>query len=336
MKQPRLTFFCELDPDGLAQLFADPDLIAHLQSLDASVSLGLVDLSPERAAIVRRLNGAGVQVVAWLLLPRAQGYWFNLDNVASALLCYAAFRDWTAQHGLEWAGVGLDIEPHCDEMALLMSNPRQLMPRLLGRLFESDSRVLHGEAGLDALTCKIRADGYRVDSYQLPFIVDERRAGSTLLRRLSGLADVAADREVLMLYSSFFRPVGPALLASYGRGAASVGVGSTGGGVDFGGVDRIEPLSWQELSADLRLAAKLTGDVHVFSLEGCARLGYLPLIASLDWDAPAETPAALPAVEWTRRRLRALLWMSKRPLWVLAGMTGALWLLLRLRRAIRG
>ena len=249
MGLPELTFFCELEAEALAELFADPAVLANVQALNAGISLGIVDLSPERADVVRRLNAAGVPVVAWLLLPEAQGYWFNLDNVAQASARYDEFRAWTVAHDLKWDGVGLDIEPDSNEIALLLTSPSRLIPRLFGRLFENDGRVLHGEAAYDALVQRIRADGYRVDSYQLPFIVDERRANSTLLRRLAGLALVpSADVEVLMLYSSMYRPAGAALLTSYGRDATAIGIGSTGGGVSFGDIDRIPPLSWEELS----------------------------------------------------------------------------------------
>ncbi len=37
----------------------------------------LSDLSPERAAVVRQLNGAGIPVVAIPLLPFDEGYYFT-------------------------------------------------------------------------------------------------------------------------------------------------------------------------------------------------------------------------------------------------------------------
>jgi hypothetical protein len=41
--------------------------------MQASISLGLLDLSPLRAAVVHKLNEAGIPVVAWLLLPVQEG-----------------------------------------------------------------------------------------------------------------------------------------------------------------------------------------------------------------------------------------------------------------------
>ena len=74
-----------------------------------------------------------------------------------------------------------------------------------------------------------------------------------------------SDRRVLMLYSSFFRPYGTAILCSYACGADSVAVGITGGGVEFPGINSA-PLDWDEFSRDLRLARRFCDDIHVFSL----------------------------------------------------------------------
>ena len=213
--KPRLTFFCELDPEPLAALMTKP-LLDQLRSLDASVSLGLIDLSAERARVVKRLNRAGIPVIAWLLLPKNEGYWFNTANWLPAARRYGALTTWTAENGLRWAGVGLDIETDIGEMRQLLADPLKLAPVLLRRLV--DTRQLdRAQAAYTALVQAIRADGYPVDSYTMPLLVDERRAGSRLLRRLAGWVDLPVDREVLMLYSSFTAPMAtpswPATLA---------------------------------------------------------------------------------------------------------------------------
>src|SRR3712207_4042140 len=95
----RLTFFCELEAAPLREIFADPAVMEHLVEMRASVSLGLLDLSAERADGVRRLHAAGIPVIAWQLLPAEQGYWFNLDNAPQAAARYEAFREWTSTHG---------------------------------------------------------------------------------------------------------------------------------------------------------------------------------------------------------------------------------------------
>jgi hypothetical protein len=309
---PHLTFFCELRSDALTDLFVDGSVVDSLQALSASVSLGLVDLSDERAGIVRRLNAAGVPVVAWQLLPEDQGYWFNQHNAAFAAARYDTFQEWTARHDLKWDGIGVDVEPDMREIQRTLANPWTFVPAVAPRLLHPDV-LRQANADYAALAGRMRADGYRVDSYVIKMILDERAVGSTLLQRITGLVDVPADREVPMLYTSFFgRSAAP--LWSYGKGSASIAIGSTGGGVAVAGIDQVQPLSWEELSRDLLLATWLTHDVHIFSLEGCVRRGYLERLKDFDWSASVTIPVAEAArIDRVRALTRALLWVPAHP-----------------------
>jgi len=329
---PRLTCFCELDIAALQALFSDPQIIEDLRALGASVSLGLLDLSAERAGIVQRLNAAEIPVVAWLLLPEAQGYWFNLDNAPEAIAFYADFRAWTETYKLQWDGVGLDIEPDMRELKKLLAGDRRALLMLLRRFMDAE-RLKRASAYYAGLIAQIRADGYRVDEYAFPFVVDERKAGSQLVQRFLGLVDLEVDREVLMLYSSFMRPFGHGLLWSFAPSAGSIGVGSTGGGVTIGNVDQVPPLTWDELARDLRLAHAWSDDIHIFSLEGAVRQGYLSRLLTFDWEAPVTPPLReFRQVECVRRGLRAILWASANPGLVLAGAAVFFWLISRLAR----
>jgi len=330
LHKPHLTFFCELERGALRDLLAEPNVVATLRALGAGVSLGLIDLSAERAKAVRALNAAGIPVTAWLLLPREEGYWFNLDNAPQAMARYAAFREWTAAFGLRWASVGLDVETDIRDMDALLTRGWRALPRLARRALQCE-RLRRGLILYRALVERIRADEYPVESYQFPIIVDERRAGSTLLQRVLGVADLAVDREVLMLYSSF---VSVGLLWSYARDAGAIGVGSTGGGVELAARGELAALGWGAFARDLRLAARRAGEVYIFSLEGCVRQGFLPLLLEFDWDAPVGVPvtAAL-RVDRVRAVLRGALWLSAHP-GVIAAVLGALvsagWLVERL------
>ncbi|MGB9755208.1 hypothetical protein [Roseiflexus castenholzii] len=309
---PALSFFCELDQAALARLFADPIVIEHIRMLNAGICIGLRDLSTERAAVVRHLNEAGVPLTAWLLLPEDQGYWFNINNAPEAAARYAAFRMWTAAHALRWQAVGLDIEFDMRDLQAALANRRHLVRVLLRNLFNTQRRQ-RAIAAYGALAEQIRADGYRTESYTLPFVLDERRVGSSLLSRLLGLADVPVDCDIPMLYSSFLRPYGTGVVWSYGRNARAIAIGSTGGGVSVGGADRIAPLSWEELARDLRLARRQCDAIAIFSLEGCVREGYLERLRSFNWDAPVEIPArAVIRIECIRALLRSILWISAR------------------------
>jgi len=329
-----LTFFCELDSNAFEALFAEPAVTAHLLALGAGVSVGLRDLSPERAAVLRRLNDAGIPLTAWLLLPEEQGYWLNINNASEAAARYDAFCEWTATHGLRWEAVGLDIEFDMREVRALIADRRRIAPTLLRNLLNG-RRLRTATTAYDDLVRRIRADGYLVESYVIPFVLDERRAGATLLQRLTGLVDTPADREIPMLYSSFMRPYGAGVLASYAREARAAGIGSTGGGVSVGGADQIAPLSWDELARDLRIARRSSKTISIFSLEGCVHAGYLERLRAFDWDAPVDEPVReIKLVERARALARAILWMSANPLLTLALLMGsALLLRVALRRA---
>jgi len=332
MPMPELTFACELESPELQALFSDQRVIDDLLALQAGVSIGLIDLSPERAAVVQQLNEAGVPVTAWLLLPRQEGYWFNLDNAPQAVACYADFKVWTQDNALQWAGVGIDIEPDFNEFQQLIQGDRwQLAPLILQRIGDS-GRALDGRLTYGALVREMRADGYQVTSYQLPFIVDERRVDATLLQRVLGIVDVPADRETLMIYTSFVRPMGPGFLNSYGADAGAIGVGSTGGGVEIAGS---EPLTWGEFARDLGMAYRWTDDIFIFSLEGCVEQGFLSRLQDFDWEQPVVMPTAqIEQVDRLRAVLRGVLWASNRPFTILAGLVGLFLLFRGLRRLL--
>jgi hypothetical protein len=345
-----LTFACELPSGPLTALFADERVMDALKELNARVSLGLLDLGPERAEVVRRLNAAGVPVVAWLLLPESEGYWCNADNGPRVVARYAAFSSWTAEQDLVWDGIGLGIEPHIALMERLMKGQvHRAAPGMVRNLFDRE-RIDRAQAIYSTLVTQMRLDGYQVESYQFPFILDERRIRTTVLQRVLGIIDLEVDREVLMLYSSLMGRVGPGLLWSYGQEIAArgggIGIGSTGGGVEIGA--DIQPLTWSEFTRDLRWAWRLTDDVFIFSLEGCARRGFLPWLAELQphkgalpegavpvlqEEAPLEPRVAMvPAVQVGRIALRGMLWASAHPLAIAGVLAGGVVMARSLRR----
>jgi hypothetical protein len=326
MEKPNITFFTELPKKELEDLFDDKTLIEHLKNLDASLSLGILDLSDERAEVVRKLNQAGIPVTAWLLLPEEEGYWFNIDNYKQASARYVSFKAWTTQHDLHWQGVGLDIEVNINELRFIMEEKRGegFFKTLWGRYWNKQ-RVNQAQQAYQALVDLIRADGHRVESYHIPLISEARRAKSTVLQRTAGLVDLETDREILMLYTSFLRPDGASVLWSYAPEADSIGVGSTGGGVNVEGVIDVAPLTWEEFARDLRLCAMQDKPVHIFSLEGCSRQGFLERLETFEWEAQVSIPSSIRKVNAFRTGITILLWILERP-WVLlislAGLVG--------------
>jgi hypothetical protein len=300
---PTLSFFCELRGPELVRLFEDHTLVPLLKRLEATITIGLVDLSRERAEVVRRLNREGIPVAAWLLLPEESGYWFNAHNVKEAWERYGDFIAWTRAQGLRWERVGIDIEPNIDEVRMVRQRPLAVL-RALPRIFRC---IRENREMYQGLVRRIHSDGYPVDAYVFPFIHTEREAGTEVLQRITGMIDLHVDREIAMLYTSFARPHGEGFLDFYARHFPAVAVGVTGGGVEEG-LDPPPPLSWDEFTRDLRLTRRHTRDIHVFSLEGCIERGYLERLVDFDWGVPTHAPpdALARAAELTRRMRFAL------------------------------
>lgn len=318
---PALSFFCELETQPLHDLFARPEVVEFLQDSQATLCLGILDLSEARARVVQDLNAAGVSVTAWLLLPRDQGYWLNLDNASQAAERYAQFSAWSREYGLHWSRIGLDIEPDFQTMKLMTTNRLAAVQRLF-RQYADRQRLARGKQAYHALVEQMHTDGYTVETYQIPLIIDERMAHSKLVQRFAGLVDLPeADREILMLYSSFTRPWGQGILWSYGPFAQGIGLGITGQGMEQEAALEVRPMNWAELETDLLLARQHCHNLYIFSLEGCVQQNFLPLLRKLAWEKPVQVPyAAARQSEDIRGLFRRLLWLLERPAMILFGL----------------
>ena len=324
-KPVQLTFFTELEKEPLTVLFSTPGVIDQLVSLGASVSMGILDFSEERAGIVRQLNAKGIPLIAWQLLPKEQGYWYHLNNADYATDRYRRFREWSLSHDLKWEAVGIDIEPDINEFQeLLRYNFRTLLSvvkRIWKKKAFEDSCATYA-----SLVAGMHADGYAVHSYEFFFTADERMTGSSLLSRLFGVASVATDKHIAMLYSSFFRPFGVGLLQVYVQAVDSAAIGITGGGVELEGLENKTPMSWQEFARDLRIAGGCRGDVAIFSLEGCVEQGFLYRLKDFDWDAATQCPRRwVLMVSLVRYLFVGLLWLLANPLFVIAAAIALVW-----------
>ncbi len=280
MKPQRLSFFNEQDPEALTSLTARAEVTAALRTLNAGVTMGLRDLSGARADAVKRLADEGVRVGAWLLLPREHGYFATHDNGAAVTERVDAFLSWVTTHGLKFESLGFDFEPDIRELDSLFATPVRALSRWARRSADRARR----EAALThyrALLSRLSAEGWAVESYQFPLLLEDRAAGSHFFQRFSSSLDVPVQREVVMAYSSLLGPLGAGLLASWSPHARAIAVGSTGGGVD-----PLPKLSWPEFERDLRVAAQACRDVSVFSLEGCVERDWLPRLVDFDWAAP--------------------------------------------------
>ncbi len=310
---PGISFFCELQDNEFNDFFADTSLIRELTEMNAALRIGLHDFSPERAMTIRKLNEAGIPVVAWLLLPERDGYWFNMYNGEKASKRYDDFILWTQENDLKWDGIGIDMEPDMNDGRLIFTHPLKLAWKVYKRLYDNKSlkkaTVLYKD-----LIERMRNDGYSVESYIIPFLYDERELGTTSLQKLMGIVDIKTGVEIPMLYTSAMG--NSAIIPLYHRDHMPIALGSTGGGVKINGVE-LASLSWDDLKKDMLIAAGLTDEIHIFSLEGSVDKGYLPKIRNLDYsEAPPDLSKQIREEKKLIKKVRFLLVILNYPFWL--------------------
>jgi hypothetical protein len=330
--QPQLGFACcDQGIDKMQALFADPAAVAALRDLRAQVAVAIADFSPERAKVVRMLNQQQIPVIAAVMLQTKDGPYFNADDVAEAPAQIAAFEKWTQDNGLHWAAVGIDIEPNFSELAALKNHPWRLVTTLVPDALDS-KRIGRAQEAYSSLIRQIQSQGYPVETYTLPYGPVEQMVHTTVLDRLLGTVDVKGDENDLMIYTSYARPVGSAIILDLGPGAQGILVGITDGpppsGSGFG------PLDWDEFSSDLIVASHFAHHLGVYNLEGCVQQGYLPRLKTMDWGRTVVIPAA--SVSRAKRHVMAFaiaLWVLAHLLYFIAAtFLLAIWRIWRIRR----
>ncbi len=286
--RPQLFFACDRPSGELDSLFT-PQLVSQLKQLNAGVALSTEDFSDARAQVVHRLSAAGIPMIAWIVLPKADGYYVNSSDAPQAALRFDQFNKWTADHDLHWQAVGLDIEPNFNEFAALKGHKWRLLWMIVRRAFDS-SRVQRARKAYEALIQRMQARGYVVQTYQLMFIVHERKVHTTLLERIFGIVNVRGNQEVLMLYTSPVPQLGAALIWQFGPDAQVIAVGSTDSSGDAATDAKSPPLNWSELSRDLLVAHHFSPVIGIYNLEGCVRQGFIPRLETMDWTQAVVIP----------------------------------------------
>jgi hypothetical protein len=315
--QPQLGFAC--CDQGIAPmqaLFADRDVIAALHDLHAQVAMAIADFSPERAQVVRFLNQQQIPVIAGVTLQTKDGPYFNADDAAEAPAQIAAFEKWTHENGLRWDAVGLDIEPNFGELAALKKHRWLLVTTLLRNSLDG-KRIERAQEAYSALIRQIQSQGYPVETYTMPYGPLERNLHTTLLDRLLGTIDVRGNENDVMIYTSYARPVGSAIIWDLGPYTQGIVVGVTDGPPPAGSGNG--PLDWDEFSSDLIVASHFTRHIGIYNLEGCVRQGFLPRLETLDWGGFVVIPAA--SVSRAKRHVMAFsiaLWVGSNLLYLTA------------------
>ncbi len=280
---PQLSFFNEQEGKNLKELFSDTTLIPYLKQINAEIRMGMLDLSPERAVVLKALNDADIPVVAWLLLSKENGYWFHSGNSEQAFERYYEIKKWAEDAGIKFSGIGLDLELDINDMELYQTNKIKLLGKIIGRLYRKKA-FIEAKESYNKLIETIRKDGFSIESYYIPYIRYETEKGQSALQQASGFMDLRTDKDIPMLYTSFFgNPYGTLKVLAIDENLDYVALGSTGGGVD----PSMPSMTWDDLAYDLRLS-KDAKETHIFCLEAAVEKGFLPHLVDFDFSVPVE------------------------------------------------
>jgi len=276
-----ISFFNEQKSPELVALFKDSSLIPNLQAIHGEIRMGTLDLTAERAAIVKKLNEAGVPVVAWLVLSEEDGYFSNSINANLSSKRYQEIKAWANQYQIKLKGIGLDFEIDMNDLKLAKQSPLKLIYKMYTRLYEDDSNLKNAKLKYDTLVFQIKADGFEVEGYYMPYINDEVAAGKNSIQKMARFIRYETGKDIPMLYSSL-NGNGDGLLKIYGADIHlyATGLGSTGGGLDTSGL-----LTYERLVHDMNVAFKTVKEVHIFSLEGAVKAGMMPKLLNYKYDS---------------------------------------------------
>lgn len=277
--RPQITFFSQLQASELEGFFTDTVMLQKLQDLNASVVIGMVDFHPNRAKTIDLLNSWEIPVTAWLLLPKKDHYFLHAHNSEKARLRYEELKDWIKLNKLQVRKIGIGIEPDLKHLKDLEAIKSNALATVFRKLTQDD---VYGEAEYQTLVYQMQSDGFEVESYIYPYLLENKSKG---LRKLAGLVHVETDKEVPMIFSSHNTNSEQNLLHSYARthNLKSVGIGSTGGDFSVHGIKAPESLNWDDTKLDLQTAYNFANDIYLFSLEGCAKQDMLEEILNMEW-----------------------------------------------------
>jgi hypothetical protein len=276
-----ISFFNELKSPELVQLFKDSTLIPNLQAIHGEIRMGTLDLTSERAGIVKKLNEAGIPVVAWVVLTEEDGYFSNSINADLSKKRYQEIKNWANQNQLKFKAIGFDFEIDMNDLKLAKLNPLKLVYKMFTRLYDDDNNLKLAKLKYDTLMAQVKADGYAVEGYYMPYINDEVANGTSSIQKMARFIRYETGNDIPMLYSSL-NGNGDGMLKLYGADIHlyAAGLGSTGGGIDTSGL-----LTYERLVHDMNVAFKTVKEVHIFSLEGAVKSGMLSKLLSYKYDS---------------------------------------------------
>lgn len=309
-QRPIVTYIYNMPSHTMAEFWRD-EVYTHLSIHQMRICMAIRDTSDIRAEIVRQLNRRRIPVVAWIVPEEhASTHDYRMHDAEEFNTRYQHIHGWSISQGLRWDAIGIDIEPDIRDTVRFGDDPKVDYQTLIQR-FGERWHIDEATTQYQAIMARIHADGYQSESYEVPFVRDDRVSQSTVARRLLGLPNVAAQHTVVRLCSSTARPYGPGLIATYAPEYAAAIIGN----VDDGN-DTNHPLSLAELLRDVaHVAACGVKHIYITEMAHIFASGWHEHIAQPTW-----LRQPLPVADETHRQvarmragLRALLWAGARP-----------------------
>ena len=289
----------EFDPypevEALLPILAEHPGIAVCLAIRAEQSQ-----SAELESLLRAAAGEGVPVIAWLLLPEEDGYWFNEENLAEAREQVFAFIDWIEESRIPLKWLMFDMEMSLDKTHqmeggdLMGDIVPMLQANVDGEAFERST------AEFSRLVTDVKDRGYVVTAAAYPFVLDDLLDEDNEIQDAfnTPIVGVPFDEIYFMAYRTSYASLlgifpGPYLIYEYAReakaafgskGIMGLGIIGTIGQVSDDGFTKPS-----QLVEDIA-AARAGGNerVFIFSLDGMAASGKLEAWLDLDDTAPAK------------------------------------------------
>ena len=258
------------------------DGLAHAQTgLHQAIDIDRLRSEPALESkllrFLRQADRLKIPTKAWIILPKALGYWSSDENPEETALRCRQTMDWIVARGLRCRWLVIDLEPSLafnEAAADLIKQSRYLelailLARNIDPVGSARARQIYAR-----LVAEIHRRGFRVLCVTYPQILDGLKLHTTFLEDVLNVptSHVPWDRVSFMVYRTVFsdyvgEDLGPALVRGYGEDArrffgpeAAIDVGVVGD--RFYGDPALLAEDEQAL-VDAGLAR-----LHVFYLEG--------------------------------------------------------------------
>ena len=270
--------------------------------------------------IIRGARRHGVPIIAWIVVPFADGYWAHEANLAITRRAVETFYRWAEREGVKAKGILIDLESSIADtttLTRLRQDPGGVI-QMLRRNADPAAQCLAGRGYIE-LADDIRAHGYRASAAAVPFALDDLLNGDTALSDGLNLPLVRPgdfDELGFMTMRGVFEGLagddpGPSLQASY---AATLDRLFPGAGLVMGVLGDGPLATLDAATGDARAVATVSSEpIGAYSLEstfetfGTAGVRAI-LRAADDPYSPAESGilASSPATESSRALLATL------------------------------